>query len=503
MSTRQETKCLPATLSGKQYDRSSNAFKSFVYDSNGWCAEHAEPDDIPAVESMVTSLGKKVRLGNLNLEDSQEKLCSVLSDTTCRIYGMQEDWNANCKDSTVEKPFRVQIKCGQTTECLDIRDLFKDIQKDASYARKFSPDQIMRIHHLKELSDQKKKFPCFRYSKNPDACKAQTIVINEKVFPECMYHISSLFNTLLGRYDPKRVENECYMVPALVQKIQEMCRTMGTDLLQHTLINLLSETLHQQFEKEVIGHISLLESYITKDEILRLIKEREYKIMQLSHKELCNELTGYTNVFMPTKVTDPLTQIEGILHLVGATNVKAESLDQFVNKIMLFNLSRETLRILAIMLNIFLFVIENFFVSWSGWLLMFPGGRALLKSLLRDPLQATAFVYSLQMSLDPASRNKELLFKHLLMITDTLKIDIPWESIQQTLGGPLVTNLATQAAATAIRQFQWSSVLQSTSKPTIEKEKTIIPPTINDLQQVAKTSAEQIHDLCDNNTSLF
>jgi hypothetical protein len=497
-----ETKntCHPTTLSGKEYDRSSDAFKSYVYDSNGWCQEHPEPDDIPAVESLVESFGKKIRLGNLSISDSQQKLCSVLSDKTCHVVlgNIEED----CKDSTVEKPYRIQIKCGGTTECLDIREVFRDIQKQPGYARKFSPDQIMRIHHLKELSDQKKKFPCLRYSRNPDACKAQTLIINEKPVPECMYHVSSLFNALLGRQDPKRVENECFMAPTLVKKIQEMCRTMGADILQHTLTNLVNETLHQQFEREVIGHISLLESYITKDEIVRLIKDREARIMELSRKELCDELTQYVRVLFPDKV-DALTQVEGMLHLVGATNVNVDLLNSLLNKTGLFSFSKETLRTLAILLNIFRFVIENFFVSWSGWLLMFPAGRALLQSLLRDPLQATAFIYSLQISLDPASREKEFLFKHLLMITDTLKINIPWEAIQHTLGGPLVTNLAAQTAATALRQVKWSSFLQGTPKDPKDPKDTQKPMTIENMQEIAKTSAKQIQQLCDNNESLF
>jgi hypothetical protein len=492
------TECKPTTLGGQAYDRTGDSFKSFVYDPQGWCVEAAEPDDIPTVTDMVKKLDARVnknskQLEGKTLEDTQENLCNILQKKTCHIVGSPDTWVTDCSGSKHE----IQIQCGinREPECVDIRELLNRIQKEPDFAQRFAPDQIMRIEHLHELMEQKKTFPCHRWSRNSAQCKAQVITLQGKQIPKCLYEVSSLMSALLGRRDPRRTIDECYMSPTLIQDIGRECSTIDIGLLKETIVDLLSETFHQQFEREVMGHISMLESYIMKNELLELIKKKEKKIEGSSRAELCAELSAYVKVFIPDKI-DVLTRLEGLLTSLGATYISIEFLNDLLNGKLNLGIQQSNLRVMTNLMNIVLLVIENGFISWSGWFLFFPGGVAMLKSLMKDPLQATAFLYSLQLGLDKKTRKQELLFKHLLMLTDTLKIPIPWKAIEQTMGGPFV-KAATLVGSQALRKIPWSTVL-STSWKSAAKE------NVNQGVAIAKESAEQIRDICDKgNEGLF
>ena len=364
---------------------------------------------------------------DLPSDAKHDKICEALQKTVCRI----NDFDESCNDG------EVSFTCGGKQYCMTPSALKKKM-KDPKWNARFSRTQKRKLDRvtMRESSAQK-QLPCHVLSGSESACLSNGA---------CQYHKGqSLIGALFANGKKMRNAGECHMSPSHMRKIRKYAETKkNTGISREMLESAIMDLLFEQAEKSRAKYrfSSTIEMYQFYDGLARIDNERAYHMYNMNTDELLEAVIELSDPVEPRGI-DVAKSIVSLTKVLGVNGRYFDEDNQFarhVGKAMGFKISRETSVIITACLSIVLFAVENGFVSWGLWLLLYPNGRASIKRFLKDPSNAAFFMLALSLT----GIKGDTFLPNIAQLGGTLTKGLPYGAIMNQLEGVLRTVVAGQ-----------------------------------------------------------
>lgn len=346
-------------------------------------------------------------------------LCVAISKMTCSVQ--RDDACEKGPDGkSIKLLNRIVVKCGKTKkrQCWDVVKLRKRIKNNKKFASGFSESQLVRIDKMwKATRASEDILPCNILSNSEKLCTS-----NDR----CTYNTRSLVNALLGR-NTKYDDGECYIAPEFLEKVSQSCEKRETK----TLYAMMDDINHNILQKEIATlymDVDDPDKFMT--DMWKVKDAMAKTTRKMSRKQLCSEIHEYgtkKSSRFSWKRTGELMELS--LTKLGIVNryITFAVMWKIVGLVKI-KLTKLVVRVMTHVMNLVLFIYENLFVSWGIWLVVFPGGRALVKKMANDPTLALLFLASFMfigLKSDPILPNIDMF---------------PLDAIQNELGITVVRN---------------------------------------------------------------
>lgn len=384
------------------------------YVHHAWCREIFRS---PQYQHQAASALRKMGVENAETFTS-DQLCERLAEMTCTVAHKDLDQcTTDLNGQEIPALRRIKLNCGGESQCWDMLELEKKLQREPTFAARMS--EMQRTSFYKKLNRVKSStvLPCHVLSGNKEAC-------SRRADRKCALHEQSLLGALFGAQANNRFDDqECHLTAAYLRKVSTGCSELPMD----ELISVVDDIHYDQVQKLMVDlrRLSMYEQSLAVQEMQEMLERMNSSTRTLKKSELCTIIQEYQaeeevkwtsswlslarqidRLLKKLQVPDRYITMEQLLRLFRALDLK---------------LSERVIFVIHRVLNLIGFYYENT-VAWGTWFILFAEGRATLKKILTEPITFVAFCASFYfMGLtDPILPNIE-----------KLQLDVDWTKATQ------------------------------------------------------------------------
>lgn len=417
------------------------------YIHHGWCREiFAQPYFKKSAVQALKKMGVKV-----SPSLSSEQMCELLAKNVCKIV------ERGCGDS----PEEIKVVCGKVTECWQPAVLLNEMRRNKKFKARFSTHQKRALDKIyKSLTLPSSNLPCYYLSGLEGRCNSQN--------PRCAYYYRSFWRT-------KKYNNECYLTQDYLVRAFEECKTSTILTVQNVVKDIIFDQLHRNLVSVDTYKISIYESYLLREETVKLQNILEEQVDNLDRNVLCKMIDDYISAHKKGDTTEwILSSLENLLVLLSAFYITPELIETILNY-MGVTISSTSKRLLLLVINISLAYIEYLRIPWSLWFILFPSGRKALTYILTDPVVFAAYVLAFKIT----GLKDDVIFPNVERAFENLKLVPQWVPLYETLSSidPVRTGVAIGARQLK-GKFAYSTSLQKKIEKNLKKLESQILPSV-------------------------